>query len=54
MKKAEWRKKYINRLITLKLSRREANQNYRAGDHDFKDNPIDQADDLVSYYCSGG
>lgn len=50
MKKSEWKKIYISELIKSGLSKSEALENYRAGDHDFDDSPIDQAEDLISYY----
>ena len=46
----EWKLKYVTRLVNHGLTRIEAEENYKNGDHDFDDSPEDQADDLISYY----
>jgi len=49
MKKGEWKKIYIKTMTNRGLSKKEALENYEAGNHDFNDSPKDQADDLISY-----
>lgn len=49
MKSEMWKLMYISRLIKAGIDRENAEANFDAGDHDFTEDPIDAADDELSY-----
>lgn len=49
MKKETWKAIYISKLIIGGLNREDAEANFDSGDHDFTENPLDAANDELSY-----
>ena len=52
MKKQEWQLKYINRFIERGLTAENGKAIYDAGvsDHNFDEDPVDMANDELSYW----
>ena len=51
MNKLEWKIKYIKRLIEQgNLSHDLAEETYQCGEHDYNEDPIDTADEDLSYW----
>ena len=51
MNKKKWKVLYIARLINSGIAMQEAVEIYKSGleEHEYNDDPISQADDLISY-----
>lgn len=49
-----WRQRYVARLVERGLEEEHAQADYDGGDHDYAEDPVQAADESLSYYEDDG